>query len=87
MTHEPSEARHRDRHPGVPVVLLGHSMGGRVAWHDSRAGDWSSLVSRFVEGELGVREPDSLIEDEVAELTRRGWPCLLSSSTRTTSTC
>ena len=126
----------RERHPGVPVVLLGHSMGGRVAlrvaddaavvavcalapWtregepvrqlagrsvliaHGDRermtdprlsyrfavrakevtdrvcrfevlgdghamlrrARDWSGLVSRFVEGELGLRDPDPVIED------------------------
>ena len=28
-----------------------------------RAQDWSALVSRFIEGELGVRDPDPLIED------------------------
>jgi hypothetical protein len=28
-----------------------------------RARDWSSLVSRFVEGELGLRDPDPVIED------------------------
>jgi len=28
-----------------------------------RAGDWSTLVSRFVEGELGLRDPDPVIED------------------------
>jgi predicted alpha/beta-hydrolase family hydrolase len=26
-------AQIRERHPGVPVVLLGHSMGGRAAFH------------------------------------------------------
>jgi hypothetical protein len=28
-----------------------------------RAHDWAQLAARFVEGELGVREPDPLIED------------------------
>lgn len=129
-------ARLRERYPGLPVVLLGHSMGGRVAlrvaddpavtavcalapWtldgepvrqlagrsvliaHGDRerrtdpqlshrfavrarsvtdrvcrfevlgdghamlrrARDWSSLVSRFVEAEVGLRGPDPAIED------------------------
>ncbi len=135
----------RDHHPGVPVVLLGHSMGGRVAlrvaddpavvavcalapWtregepvrqlagrsvliaHGDRermtdpwlsyrfavhakevtdrvcrfevlgdghamlrrARDWSSLVSRFIEGELGLRDPDPVIEDAMCRPAPHG---------------
>jgi len=138
-------AQLRDHHPAVPVVLLGHSMGGRVAlrvadgpavvavcalapWtrdgepvrqlagrsaliaHGDRermtdprlsyrfavrakavtdrvcrfevlgdghgmlrrARDWSSLVSRFVEGELGLRDPDPVIEDAMCRPAPHG---------------
>lgn len=132
-------------HPGVPVVLLGHSMGARAAiraaddpavtalcllapWTQDgdpvrqlagrsvliahgdrermtdprlsyrfavrakqvtgrvcrfdvhgdghamlrRARDWNSLVRRFVEGELGLREPDAEIEDAMRRPTPDG---------------
>ena len=138
-------AQLRDHHPRVPVVLLGHSMGGRVAlrvaddpavvavcalapWtresepvrqlagrsvliaHGDRermtdpwlsyqfavrakavtervcrfevlgdghamlrrARDWSTLVSRFVEGELALREPDPMIEDAMLQPVPHG---------------
>jgi hypothetical protein len=37
-----------------------------------RAGDWSSLVSRFVEGELGLRDPDPVIEDAMRRSAPHG---------------
>ena len=148
-------AQLRDHHPAVPVVLLGHSMGGRVAlrvaddpavvavcalapWtregepvrqlagrsvliaHGDRErmtdpwlsyrfavgakavtervcrfevlgdghamlrrpGDWSSLVSRFVEGELGLRDPDRVIEDAMRRPAPHGLRVPLPTSAR-----
>ncbi|WP_338051228.1 alpha/beta fold hydrolase [Pseudonocardia acidicola] len=143
------------RHPGVPVVLLGHSMGGRAAlraagaaavvavcalapWLDAgepveqlagrtvliahgdrerwtdpresyayavrakqitdrvcrfdvfgdghamlrRAGDWSSLVRRFVLGELGIEPEDPEISNALRQPAPNGLRAALSGAER-----
>jgi dienelactone hydrolase len=141
------------RHPGVPVVLLGHSMGGRAALHAAghpgvravcalapwldgtdpveqlagrgvliahgdrdrmtdpaesyafavrakrvtdrvcrfdvlgdghamlrRAGDWNSLVRRFVLGELGIEPPDPEIANAMRQPAPAGLRTALSGA-------
>jgi pimeloyl-ACP methyl ester carboxylesterase len=118
------------RHPGAPVVLLGHSMGGRAAlraggadgvvavcalapWTDPResyayavrakdvtdrvcrfevlgdghamlrrAGDWSSLVRRFVLAETGIEPEDPDIANAMRQPAPAGLARALTGASR-----